>query len=1097
MNPKTSKLASLLGSASLLAIANTGAAQAQPMMTAQAGPMEVPEQVLVTGSLIRGTVAVGVPVTNLGPQDFTASGSLSTSDLFKTLPAANVYPGPVATQSGANIGREARVNIRQLDTGDAPRTLLLVDGHRFPGQGNGICAIDPSIVPQLALDRLDVLLDGASATYGTNAMGGVINEILKRGYDGAVTKLQFTGRTAGGRGELASQLWGRTWEGGDITLTYEWTDNTPIKGQFTSRFTVDFSPWGLDNRIPLNSSIPGIIFSGAGKPPTSAGACTATTCFSVPAGTGANFAPGTTGFGPGPGTGNALTAPTLTWGSFAVASNANTNNNINPYALGWYDAAQQKNSFAGTFDQRVLPWLQLFGEGFWTNRRAEFANPHNLSPDTTNLLTVAVPTLNPYYPTGAPAGLRVLYDIGYELGNETRANEVTYMYAYGANIELPFNWEARLSLSQEYDANYYNVVGTANQNAVSAALGWTLTTPNNVIGFGSGSTTWTKPSTVPYLNLFCDPRAFACNSPDTLNFISGIRQLDERYWINEKTGQFDGPLFDLPAGQVKLAVGGTYVTDILRVTNFDNTGAPTLQAPMLTDALHRTDWAFFTQLNIPVIGDANALPGIRRLDLEGSWRHDQYSDVGGISVPKIAFTWVVEENIGLTLRGSWGTSFRAPGYGELSPLLNNAIAAQNQLQLNPSSNISLNCDADPGSAAFRLAHPSIGIGWTGAVDNAGSGACGPNTKPTGISFLGAGTVPIEAGFRQFVSTDQNKLQPEKGNNFSFGGELAPTIPYLRGFDLQATWYSIKINGTLTSFGNPTSGSFNNGPLGFAYIMPTDLAAVGVDVANCSNNNTPQTCPEFEQMVRNLLANPRNSVDPAILTSVTWINDGGTRNAGYRHMTGIDWNWSYDYDAGDLGAFNIGQTGTYYLHDWTSNFTGAVPVDQFNQVLPSINKVAQGWVDSNGVTHGVETLPRMHYRGRLGWSDGPFSVIGFVNYQAHFFNTQGAPPNVNFACTTAGGTVGAAGATFPCAISNYSNIEPPWYTFDLSLGYDTGDLPANDFLKHIGINLTVLNLLDKHAPFEYRTSSGGGNPGAFDILKDLFGRQYSIILTKTW
>jgi len=121
----------------------------------------------------------------------------------------------------------------------------------------------------------------------------------------------------------------------------------------------------------------------------------------------------------------------------------------------------------------------------------------------------------------------------------------------------------------------------------------------------------------------------------------------------------------------------------------------------------------------------------------------------------------------------------------------------------------------------------------------------------------------------------------------------------------------------------------------------------------------------------------------------------------------------------------------------------------------------------------------------------------VNYQGHFFNTQGAPPNVNFACTTAGGTVGAAGATFPCAISNYSNIEPPWYTFDLSLGYDTGDLPANDFLKHIGINLTVLNLLDKHAPFEYRISSGGGNPGAFDILKDLFGRQYSIILTKTW
>ena len=130
-----------------------------------------------------------------------------------------------------------------------------------------------------------------------------------------------------------------------------------------------------------------------------------------------------------------------------------------------------------------------------------------------------------------------------------------------------------------------------------------------------------------------------------------------------------------------------------------------------------------------------------------------------------------------------------------------------------------------------------------------------------------------------MNTNQNHLGPERGNNFSFGGELAPTYPLLRGLDIQATWYSIKINGTLSSFGNPTGNSFNDPLLGFAYIVPTDLAAAGVDVANCSNNNTPQACPEFEQMVRNLLNNNRNSVDPSILTSVTWINDGGTMNAG--------------------------------------------------------------------------------------------------------------------------------------------------------------------------------------------------------------------------
>src|SRR5205085_5284841 len=132
VNPTTSSLASLLGSASLLAM-SAGAAQAQQIaqaQTAQPAVTEVPEQVLITGSLIRGTAAVGVPVTNLSPQDFAQTGALTTADLFRTVPAANVSPGPVAVQSGANIERATRVNLRGLDTGNATRSLLMVDGVR-------------------------------------------------------------------------------------------------------------------------------------------------------------------------------------------------------------------------------------------------------------------------------------------------------------------------------------------------------------------------------------------------------------------------------------------------------------------------------------------------------------------------------------------------------------------------------------------------------------------------------------------------------------------------------------------------------------------------------------------------------------------------------------------------------------------------------------------------------------------------------------------------------------------------------------------------------------------------------------------------------
>src|ERR1043165_9812975 len=95
-NSWAAKLAALLGTGSFLTMGQILAANAQPvtrMTAAQASPAEVPEQVLITGSLIRGAAAVGVPVTNLSPQDFVTTGALTTADLFRTIPAANVAPG--------------------------------------------------------------------------------------------------------------------------------------------------------------------------------------------------------------------------------------------------------------------------------------------------------------------------------------------------------------------------------------------------------------------------------------------------------------------------------------------------------------------------------------------------------------------------------------------------------------------------------------------------------------------------------------------------------------------------------------------------------------------------------------------------------------------------------------------------------------------------------------------------------------------------------------------------------------------------------------------------------------------------------------------
>src|ERR1700682_1508661 len=232
MNPTMSKLATLMGSASLLTLATALSAQAQQVAQAQMAQaaQEVPEQVLITGSLIHGTAAVGVPVTNLNVQDFRQTGALTTADLFRTVPVANVSPGAVATNSGGHLERETRVNIRGLDQ-TGPRALMMIDGMRFPPQADGICSIDPSIIPALSLDHVDVLADGASATYGSDAVSGGVNIILKRNFDAAITQLGWTSSDGGKNHFLASALWGRTWDGGQVTLSYEWYAAAPLSGR--------------------------------------------------------------------------------------------------------------------------------------------------------------------------------------------------------------------------------------------------------------------------------------------------------------------------------------------------------------------------------------------------------------------------------------------------------------------------------------------------------------------------------------------------------------------------------------------------------------------------------------------------------------------------------------------------------------------------------------------------------------------------------------------------------------------------------------------------------------------------------------------------
>ena len=506
MHQSASRTSWLFGTASVFAMSGVGFAQAQQTAQVQQPAAEaVPEQVLVTGSLIHGAAAVGVPVLNLGAQDLTTTGSLKIGDLFRDIPSVVTYTASDATNDGGHQARAVRINIHGLDGARAPRSLMMIDGVRFPIQGDHLNLHDPSIIPALALDRLDVLVDGASATYGSDAVSGVVNIILKRGYDGAVTQLGFSG-AEGYQHYLASQLWGRTWDGGDITLTYEWYHDSAVAGTEHSKFTSDFTPWGLDNLIPLGSSAPATISSGSPVNTANAFKATAgnncTNCFAVPQGTGGNFQSDlNNGLGPlAPSSGIGV----LAWPAFASPANGGANgtrNEFDPLKIAWEAAAQERNAATITIDQRLMPGVSFYGEGFYSNRRVNQINPTSAKPTNTLILSsIAVPTGNPYYPTGAPANLRVNYNLGIEMPAYVFSGEIAARYMFGLNLDLPATWHGNIYYSRSYDNNIVTDHANANLAAVSAALGWTIP-PSVGSGTAPGIATWTKPATVPYLNL--------------------------------------------------------------------------------------------------------------------------------------------------------------------------------------------------------------------------------------------------------------------------------------------------------------------------------------------------------------------------------------------------------------------------------------------------------------------------------------------------------------------------------------------------------------------------------------------------------------------
>jgi iron complex outermembrane recepter protein len=215
--------------------------------------------IVVTGTHVRGAPPTS-PVITLTRRQIDESGARSVEDLVRRLPQ-NLSAGVGqenfgVTGTGQDITQYgAGINLRGLGQ---RATLVLINGRRVAPSDTG-SFVDVSLLPITAIDRVEVLTDGASAIYGSDAVGGVVNFILRNDFDGIEPAVQVgTTTEGGGRQLLAGLTAGKTWSGGRALLSYEYRDDGPIKARDRD-FTINLEPdWFLfpkENRHSLYGSV--------------------------------------------------------------------------------------------------------------------------------------------------------------------------------------------------------------------------------------------------------------------------------------------------------------------------------------------------------------------------------------------------------------------------------------------------------------------------------------------------------------------------------------------------------------------------------------------------------------------------------------------------------------------------------------------------------------------------------------------------------------------------------------------------------------------------------------------------------------------------
>ena len=655
------------------------------------------EVIVVVGSQIKGSkITEALPVTVVGVEDIANTAAASGDELFRAIPQmgdVSFNSSYLPNSSNSARGDVGSVNLRNLGVGN---TLTLLNGRRVVWHPTSraddnlvpVLTYNTNAIPVSGVERLEVLRDGAAAIYGSDAVAGVVNTVLRNNFDGAELTLQYGLAEGTNLTEFnANGIIGHNFGSGrgNVTLFADYTDRSALKAR-DQDFTASANRLGLFAGTPFEAATS----LDARSTITPWGSFT--TYLNTRVNRGTTPVTNSSGqFHIQPAT-NAGCQAALS-GGICIDDGTNTgtaDRNMRfdaPYAYNTdvMPAVKRLNLFL-TSRYELSEGLELFGEAGYYNAETDSIQAPTGTLSSGPIIVPASNYWNPFGPTtlngaanpnrlagiNAPAaGLPVTissYNFADAGPNLVNVKNEQFRLLAGLRFEgFGFDWET---------AGVYSEASVRDSSdGISATLlqrQLALSTPDAYNPFTGGNV--------------ADPSG----ADTTLNSAAALDAIRIKTVRRSKTSlamwDLKGSrpdLFALPAGDVGLAIGG----EVRRETQFDNRDPRVDGTITFTDSVsgfvngsdlvgsspspdtkgRRTVAAAYAEVAVPVISPEMGIPLIYRFDLQMAGRFEHYSDVGSVAKPKVAAAWDVVD--GIRFRASYSEGFKAPNLEQLNATL--------------------------------------------------------------------------------------------------------------------------------------------------------------------------------------------------------------------------------------------------------------------------------------------------------------------------------------------------------------------------------------------------------------------------------------------